>query len=227
MLRAATAITLRDDRSSGKPGAARKLMFHELLSWLLAKLPRSGVNARAMALLKNTAEKYSGRDRLPTAGRDRITGMLRGLDWDAARSYALADWTRKWLLLPVFILAIMAVLYTAPTWGADLAGLTKPSGTLGLYGLMVLSVVATWHLTRSTSPRADIAIGGALAATIAAYFAVAQRELRSPIALAVVIAVIVPAFFVQVNWILWGAAVWGMDAWIGRDARSSGIRSRR
>ena len=178
--RKATAIILSDARASGEPGVGRRLMVHNLVSWMLARLPDWEVNAKALTRLRVTGEHYKGRDRLPAVGHDRITGMLRALDWDAARSYALADRATSWLL-GLLLLAILAAGITAPTWAAQMAGLTKPTstGTLVLYGLMVLSFVATSRLTASTRLRVDIAITGTLAAIIAAYFAIADRELSS------------------------------------------------
>ena len=120
-----TAIALSDARASGKRGAGLRLMVHNLSSWLLVRLPDWEVNSAALARVKRTSEDYKGRDRLSVVGPNRITGMLWGLDWDAARSYALADRATDWLLYLVAA-AIIAAGFTAPSWAAQMAG-RRPS----------------------------------------------------------------------------------------------------
>ena len=84
---------------------------------------------------------------------------------------------------------------------------------LGLYVLLLLSFAAIWWLTRYTRPRADIAAGGIIAAVIAAYFAIAHRELPSQIAFAVIIGIMVPVLFMEFLNILISASGWGVRAW--------------
>lgn len=215
--RKATAIALGDERAAGETGAGRRLMIHNLASWLLARIPNWEANAAALRHLENSAEQYKGRDRLPTVGRVRITGMLRALDWDAARSYALADRATDLLLYLVLSAEIVAAA-TAPAWGAQMAGLTKPISSsvlhwLILYELMVLSFVSIYMLTGHVRPRVNIVIAGTLAAIIAAYFTIAHRELPLRIAFVIVIALMVPAFFAEVLNILAAASGWGMRKW--------------
>lgn len=218
--RKATSIRLGDARISGEKGAGRKLMFHSLLSWLLARLPDWGVNSAAQAQLRNAAEQYQGRDRIPAVGRNRITGMLRALDWDRARSVALAVRAANMLFWSVVIIEVAAGI-TAPFWTAKIIGLTKPPITsgvylLGLYVLLLLSSAAIWWLGRYTPRRVDIVAGGIAAAIIAAYFAIADRELPSKIAFTVVIIIIIPVFLVAFLNIVVAAARWGIYAWLRR-----------
>ena len=215
--RKATAITLDDARALGVRGAGRRLMLHNLVSWLLVRSPDWEVNSAAQARLKRSSVYYKGRDRVPAVGHERIRGMLRGLDWDSARSFALADRATN-LLLILVLLAELAATITVPIWATRIAGLTKPTITsglylIGLYVLMFLSFAVTARLTRYTRPRADIAVGGIIAAVIAAYFAIAHRELPSQIAFAVIIGIMVPVLFMEFLNILISASGWGVRAW--------------
>jgi hypothetical protein len=218
--RKATAITLADEHASGKAGAGRRLMLHNLMSWLLVLFPDWGVNSAAQKQLRRIAGQYRGRDRVPAAGRARITGMLRTLDWGMARSSALASRTANLLILLV-ILTELAAGITAPFWAVKIAGFTKPTiasglNLIGVYTLMLLSSAATVRLTRYTRPRVDITIGGILTAIIIAYFAIAHPEFPSQIAFAIIIALVIPAFLAVFFQIAASAFGWGAYALVRR-----------
>jgi predicted Zn-dependent protease len=147
----------------------RWLMLHPLSWW-----GGGGIDIEAMKRLEATATNPDrGRDHIPDAGRRRVTGLLRQLDWDAARSYTLArqigEIITSLLLFGAFYLAYRFL----PNWILELGTLKSYTWTWTGWDVLIIVPTAVLLLTRGIRTRLSAACAAAIATAI--YIAMARN----------------------------------------------------
>jgi tetratricopeptide (TPR) repeat protein len=201
-------------RNSGKSQSAASRGLAEIRTWMMRHpiywlFGRRSDTQAIKRLDEAIADRKWARDLLPEDSRTRIQGLLRALDWDAARSYVRVRHLTQVILMLVGI-AVAGLLLAAPRRIALVVGITPPQIAAPLYYLAAFSFISASYLTTKTRLRTDATSASVLAVLLTAYLATAHGHLQSPLAFGLVVSVVLPIFLLEVVNLLRFGSIWLM-----------------